>query len=548
MAGHKETPRQKMIGMMYLVLLALLAMNVSREVLNAFVVLNSAIEKNNETIEGKNQETLAEFEKQYSINQKKVGPYLEKARVIMASSKELDTYLENLKRHLIAATEGKESVDQVEHDSLFQLANVGAKDNYDIPTTILIGSNEADPKDGPWTAKEVRQKLEEFEQILVSQLNDEDREDFTAGFNFGDIKNAEGKAEKWEIGTFYHVPLAAIVTNLTRYQAEVKSAQAEALGLLFGEISAEDFKFDTLAVRVLANSNYVVLGDSFKADVIVAAYSTTQDPKLMVGTDIDTSGSESDWQVVSPVDTARVKVKNGVATYGYRPTSEGEVNWGGFIVIKTPSGEDKKYPFKHSFIAAKPALVVSPTAMNVFYRGLQNPLEVSVSGFSTSQLSVSASGATLSGSNGSYQVSPGREGREVSISVSVRMKDGSSRSMGETKFRVKNVPLPTPKFAGVKGTGKVTTAQLKAADRVFVELEDFLFDGVRYEVVGFDMLGFNRGDPVPLSSKNDRLTSAMKNLIEVQRRGSRMFIENIFVVGPDGLKRKIPGGVNLEII
>ena len=249
-----------MIGMMYLVLLALLAMNVSREVLNAFVVLNTAIEKNNETIEGKNQETLAEFEKQYSINQKKVGPYLEKARVIMSASKELDTYLEDLKRHLIAKTEGKESVEEVEHDSLFELANVGAKDNYDVPTTIMIGSNEADPKDGPWTAKEVRQKLEEFEAKLYSQLNEEDQENFDAGFNFGDIKNADGKAERWEIGTFYHVPLAAIVTNLTRYQAEVKSAQAEALGLLFGEISAEDFKFDTLDVKVLANSNYVFWG------------------------------------------------------------------------------------------------------------------------------------------------------------------------------------------------------------------------------------------------------------------------------------------------
>lgn len=562
MAGTKETPRQKMIGMMYLVLMALLAMNVSKEVLNSFVVINGAIEKTNKAFTLKNDQTFNEFEKQKSINPAKVGPFYDKAKQVIDDSKELDEYITELKKLLIAETEGfkgenalqmyeqARTEEGVPADSVWDLRHVQAKDNYDVATHMLIGSDPMRPTEGEHTALELRQKIESWKASMISLVPERSRDQYKAeiGFEFSPVQVADDEIQDWEAGNFYHVPLAAVITNLSRYQSDLKNAESDALKLLFSEISAEDFKFDTLAVRVMPNSNYIVLGDSFKADVFVAAYSTTDNPILEVGSDIDTSSaSETDWKLIDQQDTSRIKIRDGVASYGFKPSSEGEVNWGGFIKIRKPGSEEyKTYPFKHSFIAAKPSMVVSPTKMNIVYRGLQNPVDVSVSGFSSNQIQVNVSNGSLSGSNGSYEVLPGK-GNECRVSVSVKTKDGGTKSMGEQVFRVKNVPKPEPYFAGITGSAKVPSSRLKVADVILAKMENFEFEGVKWDIVSFELLGSNRGKIVPpLKARGNRLTSQMKNLLNVQSRGDRLFIQNIFAVGPGGVRKSL-GSISIEV-
>lgn len=547
MAGGKETPRQAMIGMMYLVLLALLAMNVSKSVLNSFIVINDAIEVSNTAFDGKNGETMTEFSTQYELNKDKVGEFYMAAKRVTEASDELTNYMTGLKRHLIEMTEGKPK-EEFTHDSLYKLINVEAVDNIDMPSHVMLGSDETKPITGEWTMLELKDKIKDWKNAMTAEIPAKDREHYDLGFNYEDVKQDDGTFLPWHLAHFYHAPLAAVITDISLFQLEVKNRQSEVLNMLMSNISAKDFKFDKIAVKVIPNSNYVVLGDSFKADVIVAAYSTTENPELEVGSALDTAGKAMrDWGVTNSVDTSRIKIKDGVASYGFKPSSEGEVNWGGIIKLKKPgTNEYVMYPFEHTFTAAKASMVVSPTKMNVMYKGLKNPVDVSVAGFGKGDLIVTCSGGSLSGSAGSYFVTPAKSSRTVKVNVSVRTKSGETKTMGSAEFRVKKIPAPTPKFATVTGAGKVSLAQLKASSRVTVELEDFLFDGLKYTVTSFQMTGYVKGKKITLSSNSQNVTSKMKTLIGNQKSKGEIVIKNIRVNGPNG-SELIKGNVIVEV-
>ena len=286
MAGGKLPPRQKMIGMMYLVLTALLAMNVSKEVLNSFIVINDGLQTTNTNFGQKNQMTYDQFERAYANDPVKVKPWLDKANIVQKEANALVEHLELLKRQVIKET--AKYTDQTP-DSMYILRNVDSKDNYDVPTLIMIGDDAANPKEGEWTATELHGKIDHFRET-ISKLFDPNKEkavleSIEAGLELKAVPKpgSEGGSEPWELGNFYHLPLAAVVTNLSKIQADIRNAEADVIKYLLSNISADDFKFDTLAPYVIPNSNYVIIGDTYRADVIVAAFSTTQDPLLEIG-------------------------------------------------------------------------------------------------------------------------------------------------------------------------------------------------------------------------------------------------------------------------
>jgi hypothetical protein len=159
---------------------------------------------------------------------------------------------------------------------------------------------------------------------------------------------------------------------------------------------------------------------------------------------------------------------------------------------------------------------------------------------------VTAVGGTIKGSNGSYFVKPAQSSREVKVNVAVKSKAGGTKSMGTAEFRVKSIPKPTPKFATVEGSGKVSLAQVKAAKNVTVELKDFMFDGLKYTVTQFDMTAYVKGKKITLTSNNDRIDSKMSTLIGNQGSKDEITIKNIRVNGPNG-NELIPGNVVVEI-
>lgn len=564
MAGGKETPRQKMIGMMYLVLTALLALNVSKEILNSFILINNSLVTTNTNFSNKNAAQMAAFDKEYALNPKKVQMYYDNAKAVKASADSLVNHIEFLKQYLIIRTDGLDSVSifalrkqwleaddvnkpkyKVQLDSIFNLRNVNSKDNYDISTNIMIGGEESKPKSGKFTAQEIKGKLDYFrekmktfvkEPSLAAALDANFKTDTT-------FKVSDTERENWMLSNFYHIPLAAVVTNLTKIQTDVRNAESDVIKHLFQNVSAEDFKFDKLEARVIPTSNYVLLGEKYQADVFVAAYSTTQNPSILIG-EVDTAKKV----LIGKGDSSNVKIKDGVGRYEVPASSEGIKKWGGIIQVVSPGGEIKSYPFTSEYMVAKPALVVSPTKMNVLYIGVENPVSISVPGVPTENLSPSLSGGTLrAGKEKGEFIAEVKGGTEAIVSVSAKfMVDGkpSTKNMGQFKFRVKRVPDPVAYIANKKD-GMVSANELIAAGAVIPKMENFDFD-LQFRITSFDLSMNMQGDFITKSATGNRLSPEMAQMLKSAKKGTKIYIEEVKAVGPDATPRKL-APLNLKL-
>ena len=534
-------PRLKMISMMYLVLLALLAMNVSKEILNSFVIINDGLERTNEGFDVKNEYTMQQFGKKNALDPEKVRKYYIAAKQVRDLSKEVDFFIDELKRKIIA---GVEQIPEEVADTMSLMA-VQAKDNYDMPTTLLIGPDLNNPANHEYSAVELQRRLEYFNETIRTYISEvlprEDVEGMDLAIKMEKVKEGD-QTLSWIGGNFYHLPLASVVTNMTRLQAEVKNVESEVLRTLYGKISADDFSFDNLKVAVRpVKGTYVNLGDTFKAEVLMAAYSSTSDPILDVGEISDSAG----FKVDNP-DTTSVYYNNGIATYWAKPTTAGEFEWGGVLRVRKPNGELMNYPFTSTYTAAKPNLVVSPTKMNVFYRGLENPVEIAVPGVTGDKLQVNVSNASVSKNGNEYIIKPGN-GQECKVSVTADV-NGSKTTFPPKIFRVKPVPPPVPEVLGKKGSFNLNKAQLGGIQVVVAKLEDFLFD-LQYIVTNFEMSVTVGGLRQDLKSPNNRLTPEMKGILSKMKPGQSVVFRKIVAKRyPDGKPEVLNGSIIIDVI
>lgn len=528
--------------MMYLVLLALLAMNVSKEILNSFVIINDGLERTNEGFDIKNAYTMQQFGNKNALDPEKVRKYYLAARQVRDLSKELDAHIEVLKVKIIAG------VEQISEDTAAtrNLMQVAAKDNHDMPTHMLIGSDANNPINGEFTALELQRRLENFNTTIHDYISEvlpkADVEGMDLAVKMEEVKEGD-QMTPWIIGNFYHMPLASVITNMTRIQAEVKNIESEVLRTLYSKISADDFSFDKLKVAVRpVKGTYVTLGDTFKAEVLMAAISTTSDPRLDIGEITDSV----DFKIDNP-DSSKVKYENGIATYFTVPTTPGEYEWGGVLRVQKPNGQLMNYPFTSTYTAAKPSLVISPTKMNVFYRGLDNPVAVAVPGVTGDKLQVAVSNAQVRRDGSEYIINPGKD-KECKVTVTAEI-NGSKTTFPPQIFRVKRVPPPTPEVLGQKGTVKFSKGKAATIKFIVAKLDDFLFD-LKYIVTSFKMSVTVGGKVSEFSSKNNQLTPQMLSTIKAMSPGQFAVFKEVqakMVGGKSSAPVNLDGNIILEI-
>jgi gliding motility-associated protein GldM len=267
MAGYKETPRQKMIAMMYLVLTALLALNVSKQILDAFLIVNESMETTNENFSKKLDNTIAKFKIQYQLNPNKVGPFWDKAQVAHKLSREFTTYIDSIKVYIVKLADGMETMKEARET---KLKDVKRKDNYDRTTTYFIG-NSHDGSTGE--ARKLRDKMEEYKKKMLDLVDPKFRNSIKIGLDTkGPYYDMDGAKQPWEMHNFYRTILAADVTILNKIKAEVYNAEFDVTNYLLSSISAEDFKYDKIDARVIPKSSYVFMGDEYQAEIVVVAY------------------------------------------------------------------------------------------------------------------------------------------------------------------------------------------------------------------------------------------------------------------------------------
>ena len=552
-----------MIGMMYLVLTALLALNISKEVLNGFVKVENSLLTTVVTLHGKVLETTNELETKYLQNQEKVKPFMDQAENVNTQSNTLVEYITQLKARAMSASVGDYKLQETTNfdgyinqnenkvDTVLNLKYIAIKDEYNKLTHFMVGSEPQAPKEDEWSAHQLKVRMETYREYLKDisfidnlgntrtlPVNLKNQIDET--FAFGK-EMEDGKEVLWEAANFYDVPLAAVMPLMTKMTLDIQDIQEEILAWLLGGVDAKAYKFTNLIPLVVPESNYILRGDSFRADVLLAAFDGTNPPDIYISNE-KFSGRDSSMLETIDIDALPIGIDGlGKLRISTRGMALGDVNYKGLIQFQGPDGKVEPYPFyTPSFTVAEPALVVSPTKMNVFYRGVPNPVEVSVPGVPADKIEVRINGDNKikEQSDGTYIIDPGKT-KEAKISVTATMPDGSKKTLPERNFRVKRIPDPVPSFAGKEPSDRTIKKNiLLGAPGVSAKMVGFDFD-VKVTVKSFSISVSRDGTLVERKSPSNRLTADQKSLLNRVGRGNVIYIEDIVVSMPDGTERQL---------
>jgi gliding motility-associated protein GldM len=537
-----KEPRQKMINIMYLVLTALLALNVSKQIVHAFIVVNTGLQLTNENTQGQTKALEAKFDKAMSSDPIKTKPFSDAAKLIISKADKMVEDIQKEKASLVKRVD-KKPWDLDKKDTMMEY--VDAKEDFTTPTGILCGEGDDITKG---EAHALKMELNTFRKDLVTIFKNPalhttlaDTARVKLGLLTPDIKVPDEGKQTWEYYYFGETPLVSDVVTFTELQSDVRNAEAAMLNYLYSNIDATSFKVTDFIAKVIPSSSYVLLGDSLKADIFPSAYIATQQPTITIG-DVDTVKKEikGTGEVVKKFDG------NGIGKYSMKTEKEGPGILTGVIQMKDPTGAIKNYPFKTTYIVAKAAVVVSPSQMNVFYAGIPNPVDVSAAGFDASALhpSMSMGSISPSGPKGHYMVNASADaiGKEATVTVSATMPDGSHKSLPAVKFRIKRIPDPSCFTGGKSGDASMSKLQLQAVPKVEARMPpDFDFGGVNFNVISFDMsIGVN-GVFVDDHANGGRFTPKMLSLIGQAPKGGYIIVKNVQVKGPDGKSRTIQG-------
>jgi gliding motility-associated protein GldM len=522
MAGGKQTPRQKLIGMMYLVLTALLALNVSVEVLDAFVLVDDGLQQTNVNFGRKVDMVYDDFRKQKQLSEDRVEPYYSRAMEVQEVAEELVDFILTTRTEMIAKVE---NISMEEADTL-RLIDMKAKDNYSRSSAFWLtepidgGSAATIQPGGPGTrAYKLREMIEGYKESLLERLPEQFRDLIQLGLDTeGPFYDKGGNAITWQAAMFDRQPPVAAATNLSRLVTEVRNAEFDVSSQLYSAITAGDFTFDTIQARVIPKSQIVLQGDRYEADVIVAAFDTRQQPEVII---------------------------NGQTIEGGRlslpATREGLQTYSGLVRIVGPTGI-KEYPFSGDYIVQRPTATVSADAMNVFYIGVDNPVSVSVPGIPSGNIEPRISGAgnrMIPRPGGGYIVrisSNHNVNQNVTVTLMARV-DGSLRQMGAQTFRVRTVPDPYPEIAGQR-EGSIPREAL-AGQPLIPRMRDFDFE-MDFRITSFSMNTTVAGEFQEWRANSNIQTPEMEAAIRRSTRGQRFTFENIQAVGDDGRTRNLP--------
>ncbi len=512
MSEKKLSPRMKMISMMYLVLTALLALNVSAEILNAFSMIDKSIRTTTDNFQNKNEQVYSEFEGALAENPAKVQPWKVKADEVKSKSQALVDTIQYFKVKLVSTADNTPDADPtalVKKDD----TNVGGQ------IMMLEGNGLV-----------VKTAIEQYRDFLIKMYPDTVSEATTDALrktlNTDEVEGKDGLVS-WEEANFEHIPLAAVVALMSKMQSDIRNAEAQILAYLYSQIDAGSWKFNQIEAIVKSSSGYILQGQTFDAEIFIAASDTTKAPKVILS-----GGTE-------------LKVEGGKAIYSATGNSIGMQTVSGVIQVESPAtGQILEFPFKSEYQVGAPSVAVSPTKMNVFYIGVDNPVDITASGVAAEDLVATMTGGSISKvSNGVYNVTvkAGTTTAKISVSASV---DGASRSLGSKDFRIKTVPDPIAKIGGSKG-GTMTKATLLAQTFVKAELENFDFD-LTFTVTGFTVSATLGGFTKEESSTGATINAAQKAIISECKTGTKVYFESITAMGPDKTIRNL-GTVNFKL-
>lgn len=518
-----------MIGMMYLFLTAMLAINVSPEILRSFLMVDESLRNSVENFGEQNENVYSEFKLQYDNNSEKVAEWFNKAMAVKKESKVMIDYIQGLKESMARIADGNKyqgadslvNLDGTEVASQFLLSPIGVKHGAKLRDSIGI-----------------------YKEALLNEVDDEALKHVIASnLATPDPKEEEGAKDeklgrkKWEDAMFGEKPTVAAMTMLTKIQNDIRNSEAITVNYLFGQIDAKDVKVNKINGFINPKSTYILKGGKFSAKIGIMAVDSTKEPEIFIE------------------GIGKVKTENGLYEVDASKIGTNEIK--GRVELKDGEGNLLTYPFGPiSYEVAEPIAVVSATKMNVLYAGVDNPISISVPGVSANSISAKITGGgSLVKTSGGYVAKP----KELGLATIIVTADIEGRQVqigSGMQFRVKALPPPTAflsypvrtknangeyvdvptRFSG----GKIRKRDLISVTEIGAELEDADFE-VSYRVLGFQMTTYDSfGNAKMMQTNGNSFDNKQMAALRALSGNKTFFISRIRVMGPDGLEKTLP--------
>ncbi|WP_299217866.1 gliding motility protein GldM [uncultured Aquimarina sp.] len=491
MAGGKLSPRQKMINLMYLVFIAMMALNMSKEVLSAFGLMNEKLTASNTISTERNAAFMAGLADKVSEQPEKYTPLKEKADQISALSNEFNDYLESIKSGLL---EGKD--DPTDYESMDKGDEL---DEKFFKGGVLSGDAKAFMDNVSKYRDGVSAAIRTVKEVEPAVADDVDKT-----FSTNDVEDSEGVKKNWLKYNFEGFPLVASLTKLTQMQADVKTTESKVLSALLAGQQASELSFSNYEAIVVPDKTAFFSGEKFKGRIVLGRFDATLKP-----TKVTVNGKE------------QTEVTNGQIMLDFPAGNVGEREVKGELQFKE-GDSTVTIPIKSSYaVIPKPnSAVISADKMNVVYRGVQNPMTISIPGVPS--VNASAPGLKKRGGAGKYMMNVTTvKAREVNIKVSGKLPNGSSVS-DTKKFRIKDIPRPVGTVRGEDGSIKMSKSGLQKAS-IGAILPDFDFD-IKLKVTGFKFKV--EGQPT-INVRGGRLDSRAQSALRKAKRGSSVQVIDI---------------------
>ena len=508
------SPRQKMINLMYVVLMAMLALNVSNEVLNGFTVVEESLGRTTSNSAKENAAIYDTFSQQMKQNPEKVRQWFEKSQAVKLMSDSLYNFAQQLKEAIVREADGKDA----------DLNNIKAKDDLEAASQIMLAP-------GTGKGKHLFEMINSYRGRILKMVGDPKQQEIIASNLTTEVpKSQRALGKNWQEYMFEDMPVAAAVTLLSKLQSDVRYAEGEVLHTLVSNIDVKDIRVNKLDAFVIPEKTTLYPGEVFNADIVMAAVDTTMQPEIYVnGTKINPKGK-----------------------YSFTAGAVGEHSFSGYLMTRNAAGETMRRDFlqKYTVIPAPTGATVAADLMNVLYAGFQNPMSVSVPGVPANAVSVSMSGGSLVAKGaGHYVATPAQVGKDVVFTVTANDK-GKTRQMAQVTFKVRKLPDPTPyvvvgsdRFKG----GNMPKASLVSMDVLHAAIDDGLLD-IPFRVLGFETVFFDdMGNSIPIASDGASFSGRQKETFRRLSRNKRFYVRGVKAIGPDGIQRTLPGAMEFIV-
>ncbi|MBP5258068.1 MAG: gliding motility protein GldM [Prevotella sp.] len=506
------SPRQKMINLLYVVLMAMLALNISTEVINGFTIVEESLKRTTKNSSERNRAIYDDLKEQLRTNPEKVREWYAKASEVKGMSDSLYNFAQELKEAIARAADGPGA----------SLDNIENKDNLEAASQVMLAP-------GTGRGRELYNAVNSFRTRIVDLVADPlQKRIINSNLSTEVPKNENTMGKNWQEYMFENMPVAAAITLLSKLQSDVRYAEGEVLHSLASNIGLKDIRVNKLEAFVVPSQTKMFPGDPFEAKIVMAAVDTTQRPEIYV-------------------NGARISGD----TYSFRAGGIGDHSFSGYILMHDASGNTLRRDFTQKYTVIEPPHVpnsatVAADMMNVLYAGYDNPMSISVPGVKLEDISATMSGGSFrSTSPGHYIAVPSAVGQDVTINVSAK-----GNNIGAFTFHVRKLPDPvayipqgTDRFRG----GGLSKAALMGSGGIKAAIDDGLLD-IEFKVLGFETVFFdNMGNAVPMASAGAAFTERQKEQFRKLSRNKRFYVTRVKAVGPDGVTRTLPGAMEIIV-